>query len=213
MRVPEKRQYLDLSKITYQGISEIQQHFTDCTWAKNEKRIRTRIAYTSGDVELAKTFIFHPYALDVGIRALKKGCNLVADTSMAVGDIKSHLPKDYAGQLTSLVYDKSVAEESKRIGSAKPAVAMAKAQDAFNNGIVVIGSESSALFELIDLIEEGTAQPALIVGVPVGFAGAAEAKQELAKMSIPFITNPDNRGGSCIASSIVNGLLYITFHS
>jgi precorrin-8X/cobalt-precorrin-8 methylmutase len=75
-----------------------------------------------------------------------------------------------------------------------------------NGGIVSIGSAPTALYEVIKMISEGVAKPALIIGIPVGFIAATESKDELQKIDVPFITNIGRKGGSSCAASIVNAL-------
>ncbi len=84
---------------------------------------------------------------------------------------------------------------------------MRLATDEMKDGIVVIGNAPTALFELIDLIKKGAAQPALVIGIPVGFVGAVEAKYALKSIATPYITNTNRKGGSAVAVSIVNAII------
>ncbi len=211
MRTPEIRQYLPPEEIYKRSFTHIRDEFGDYNVPEDEMLIRTRIAHTSADVEFSKTFVFHPEAITAGITALTAGKNIVTDVSMVESGIRSRLPGNYKGSLRCFLYDDGVAAEARRTGSTKSAVALSGARDDFEGGIVAIGNAPTALFELIDLIEEGLARPALVVGVPVGFVGAAESKQELISMNIPFISNPDRRGGSPLAAAIVNGLIHLAF--
>jgi precorrin-8X/cobalt-precorrin-8 methylmutase len=213
MRTPGIRQYLPPEEIYKRSFEGIQRDFGDYTADEDEMLIRTRIAHTSADVEFAKSFAFHPRAIAAGIGALRAGKNIVTDVSMVEAGIRSRLPDDYPGKLQCFLYDEGVAAEAKRSGSTKAAVALAGACDDFEDGIVAIGNAPTALFELIDLIGEGKARPALVIGVPVGFVGAAESKVELMEMDIPFISNPHRRGGSPLAAAIVNGLIHLAFRS
>jgi len=213
MRTSGIRQYLPPEEIYKRSFEGIQRDFGKYSAPENEMLIRTRIAHTSADVEFSKSFIFHPEAITAGIKALRAGKNIVTDVSMVEAGIRSRLPEKFSGKLQCFLYDEGVAAEAKRRGSTKSAVALAWACDDFKDGIVAIGNAPTALFELIDLIEEGKARPALVVGVPVGFVGAAESKLELMEMDIPFISNPERRGGSPLAAAIVNGLIYLAFQS
>jgi precorrin-8X/cobalt-precorrin-8 methylmutase len=91
-------------------------------------------------------------------------------------------------------------------------LAIQKAMDKINNGIVIIGNAPTALYEVISLIKEKKILPFLVIGIPVGFVSAVESKHELSKLNIPYITNVGRKGGSSAASSIINALmlLYIT---
>jgi len=213
MRTSGKRQYLPPEEIYRRSFSRIQKDFGSYKFSEEEMLIRTRIAHTSADVDFAKSFVFHPEAINAGIRALQEGKNIVTDVSMVESGIRARLPGNYTGKLQCFLYDDGVAAGAKRTGSTKAAVAMAGASDDFRDGIVAIGNAPTALFELIDLIGEGKARPALVIGVPVGFVGAAESKEELMEMQVPFISNPDRRGGSPLAAAIVNGLIHLAFNS
>jgi len=106
------------------------------------------------------------------------------------------------------VADPEVAELAKTEGITRSIAAMRKAVADPNNRIFVIGNAPTALFELIRLIEEGKADPQLIIGLPVGFVGAEESKVALAaaKINVPFITNIGRKGGSNVAAAVVNAL-------
>jgi precorrin-8X/cobalt-precorrin-8 methylmutase len=203
----KERQYLEPDEIYRRSFAIIEKEFGDYKIEEKEMLIRTRIAHTTADVEFSKTFRFHPGAIEAGIRAIKSGKNIFTDVSMVTSGIRPRIQKDYKGELGCFLYDDDIAGEAKRRGTTKSAAAMTKGVSFYKDGIVAIGNAPTALFELIDMIKEGIAAPALIVGVPVGFVGAAESKLELMELDIPFITNPDRRGGSPIAAAIVNGLI------
>ncbi len=206
MRVKE-RQYLEPDEIYRRSFAIIKSEFGDYAVEEEQMLIRTRIAHTTADVEFSKTFQFHSGAIEAGINAIKSGKNIFTDVSMVSSGIRPRIEEDFKGELLCFLYDQGIAEEAKRRETTKSAVAMTKGAPHYKGGIVAIGNAPTALFELIDLIKEGKAEPALVVGVPVGFVGAAESKQELAQLDIPYITNPDRRGGSPIAAAIVNGLI------
>ena len=213
MRTPGIRQYLEPQEIYRRSFSMIQEEFGEVDWLAGEALVRTRIAHTSADTEFAKTFCFHSKAIDAGVQALRQGESIVTDVSMVASGVRCRLPQDYSGDLHCLLYDDGVAQEAKEKGSTKSAVALARAMQNFDGGIVAIGNAPTALFELIDLIQERKASPALVVGVPVGFVGAAESKEELMALDIPWISNPDRRGGSPLAAAIVNALIHLAFHA
>jgi precorrin-8X/cobalt-precorrin-8 methylmutase len=88
-------------------------------------------------------------------------------------------------------------------------LAIQKAMDKINNGIVVIGNAPTALYEVVSLIKENRLSPLLVIGLPVGFVSAVESKHELSKLDIPYITNSGRKGGSSAASSIINALMLL----
>jgi len=202
-----ERQYLPPDEIYRRSFAMIEREFGDYKVDGEEMLVRTRIAHTTADVEFAKTFRFHPRAIVAGVKALREGRNIYTDVSMVSSGIRVRLGDHYRGKLICHLYDEGITEEAQRRGTTKSAAALTKGVPSFERGIVAIGNAPTALFELIDLIKEGKADPALVIGVPVGFVGAAESKQELMELDIPFISNPDRRGGSPIAAAIVNGLI------
>ncbi len=208
--IKKERQYLEPAEIYRRSFSIIQKEFGDYQVDDNEMLIRTRIAHTTTDIEFSKTFQFHRRAIKAGIEALNLGKNIFTDVSMVSSGIRARMADDYKGELLCFLYDEGIADEAKKRGTTKSAAAITKGVPFYKGGIVAIGNAPTALFELIDLIKEGVAEPALIVGVPVGFVGAAESKLELANLDIPYITNPDRRGGSPIAAAIVNGLITLS---
>ena len=97
-------------------------------------------------------------------------------------------------------------EEAKRLNTTRAIISMRKAIRDIEGGIFAIGNAPTALLELIRLIKEGMAKPSLIIGMPVGFVSAAESKDELRKLDIPFITNIGRKGGSTIVVAALNAL-------
>lgn len=204
------RQYIKPDDIYKKSFSIIKDEFGEFSADKDEMLIRTRIAHTTADIEYAKTFKFHKYAIKAGVNALISNMNIVTDVTMVLSGIKPRLASNYSGELKCFLYDDDIADEAIRRGTTKSAAAITKSITFLKNGIVAIGNAPTALFELIDLVKDGKVNPALIVGVPVGFVGAAESKIELNKLDIPYITNLDRRGGSPVAAAIVNGLIALS---
>ncbi|MDA3809418.1 MAG: precorrin-8X methylmutase [Spirochaetaceae bacterium] len=205
--IKKERQYLEPDEIYKRSFAIINEEYGDYKVEEKEMLIRTRIAHTTADVEFSKTFSFHKDAISAGIKAIQNGKNIFTDVSMVSSGIRPRIPNAYAGELMCFLYDEEISGEARKRGTTKSAAAITKGVPFYENGIVAIGNAPTALFELIDLIKEGKANPALIVGVPVGFVGAAESKLELMELDVPFITNPDRRGGSPIAAAIVNGII------
>lgn len=166
-----------------------------------------RAIHATGDTEYAYNLIFHPKAVDAGIRSIKSGKNIITDVNMVKAGITSGPVEKFGGKIVCKISDKSVIDEAKRQGKTRAIVAMQQSTDDMKGGIVVIGNAPTALFEIIDLIKRGLAQPALVVGIPVGFVGAVEAKHALKDISIPYITNTNRKGGSAVAVSIVNAII------
>jgi precorrin-8X/cobalt-precorrin-8 methylmutase len=201
-----ERQYIEPDEIYRRSFALIKEEFGD-RWPKEpEVEIIKRIAHTTADVDFALTFVMSPDAIEKGINALWEGRGIVTDVSMVMAGIRKEPLEKWGCSLNCLLYDEGVADEARRRGTTKSAVAIGRAAPLYEGGIVSIGNAPTALFELIDLVKAGKANPALIIGVPVGFVGASESKIELINSGIPYISNPSKRGGSPIAATIVNGL-------
>lgn len=120
----------------------------------------------------------------------------------------NHRRLDVLGvKVNCYISDPQVAEEARREGLTRAAVAMCRAAAELEGGIAVIGNAPTALVTLCDLIKQGEVTPALVVGVPVGFVGARESKELLMSTPVPYITVPGTKGGSTIAVAVMNALL------
>lgn len=165
-----------------------------------------RVIHASADFELGRSMVFHPDAIEAGIRAIREGQKLVADVQMVqVGISKPRLEK-FGGSVHVYISDPDVIEEAKRLNTTRAIISIRKAIKEADGGIFAIGNAPTALLELIRLVKEGIARPGLVIGMPVGFVSAAESKEELAKLDIPFITNIGRKGGSTVVVAAVNAL-------
>ncbi|MBE2912589.1 precorrin-8X methylmutase [Anoxybacillus flavithermus] len=165
-----------------------------------------RVIHASADFELGKSLLFHPRAIEAGMAAIRAGKKIVADVQMVqVGINKARIEK-YGGSIHVYISDEDVMKEAKRLNTTRAIVAMRKAVQEADGGIFAIGNAPTALLELIRLVKEGEARPGLIIGLPVGFVSAAESKEELAKLDVPFITNIGRKGGSTVTVAALNAL-------
>lgn len=165
-----------------------------------------RVIHASADFELGRSLVFHPDAIEFGIAAIRKGETVVADVQMVqVGTSKERIRK-YGGDVAVYISDPDVIEEAKRLNTTRAIVSMRKAVRSAQGGIYAIGNAPTALLELIRLVKEGIARPSLVIGMPVGFVSAAESKDELRKLDIPFITNIGRKGGSTVVVAALNAL-------
>ncbi|EGL18519.1 MULTISPECIES: precorrin-8X methylmutase [Paenibacillus] len=165
-----------------------------------------RVIHASADFELGRSLVFHPRAIEAGIEAIRAGRTVVADVQMVqVGISKPRIEK-FGGKVNVYISDPDVMEEAKRLNTTRAIISVRKAIREAEGGIFAIGNAPTALLELIRLVKEGEARPGLIVGVPVGFVSAAESKEELLQLDVPFITNIGRKGGSPVAVAAVNAL-------
>ena len=174
-----------------------------------QKAVITRVIHTSVDLGYAMDLIFSPGAVEAGLKAIKQGKNIVVDSSMVKAGINKNITARFKIKLICRIPDKDVIRKSGELNLTRAIVAMRKSQRETEGGIIAIGNAPTALFEICDLVKSGKVGPALIIGIPVGFVGAAESKRMLRSLKIPYITNKSRKGGSTVAAAIVNALLIL----
>jgi precorrin-8X/cobalt-precorrin-8 methylmutase len=163
------------------------------------RAVTERVVHASADLEYADTLLADEAALRSGREALLAGAPVVCDTRMVAGGITRR-------EATVPLLDPRAAQLAASEGITRTAAAMRLAVAETGAGAVwVVGNAPTALFELLD---RPPRDPALIVGLPVGFVGAAEAKAALAASGLPCVANRGEKGGSAVAAAAVNALLY-----
>ncbi|MEQ2868377.1 precorrin-8X methylmutase [Selenomonas noxia] len=173
-------------------------------------KVYSRLIHASGDVGYAPITRVHPEAIDRAIEALKNGAHIYTDVEMVRTGINKKKLASFGGEVHCLVADADVAVRAKELGITRSMVAMRQFGKALDGSIVAIGNAPTALFEVLRMVREEGIRPACIVGIPVGFVGAAESKAELAENGIvPYITVEGTKGGSPIAAAAVNALMYL----
>lgn len=176
---------------------------------EKEQAIIKRVVHTTGDFNIAPLIKIHPQAIASGLNAINKRCTIYTDVNMVLAGLNKKKLKQFGVKATCRIGDPDVAEEAARTGKTRAMISMHMAKP-LSGDIVVIGNAPTALFTLCELIETDAANPALVIGTPVGFVGASESKELLAQLNkVPYITLMGTRGGSTIAASIVNALLYM----
>jgi precorrin-8X/cobalt-precorrin-8 methylmutase len=175
---------------------------------KFEWPIVRRVIHATADFDFAgkNKIIFHKDAVMNGINALKEGCSIVVDVNGVIGGMNKQNPKDFGNKVICNISDPDIAEQAKKENKTRSQMSMRAAASEINGGVVAIGNAPTALLEVIQMISEGITKPALIIGIPVGFVAAAESKEELQMIDVPFITNTGRKGGSSCAASIINAL-------
>ncbi|WP_299300712.1 precorrin-8X methylmutase [uncultured Litoreibacter sp.] len=170
-------------------------------------RLATRVIHACGMVEIADRLAFSDTAYLKGYAALQNGAPILCDCEMVgAGIIRRYLPAE--NEVIVTLNDPSVPDRAKQIGNTRSAAAVELWQPDLEGAVVAIGNAPTALFHLLDLIDQGFPKPAVILGFPVGFVGAAESKAELAAnpRGCDFVALKGRKGGSAIASAAVNAL-------
>ncbi len=170
-------------------------------------RLATRLIHSCGMVEIADRLAFSEGAFEAGEAALRAGAPILADCEMVgAGIIRRYLPA--GNEIVVTLNDPAVPNRARRIGNTRSAAAIELWGDRLDGAVVAIGNAPTALFHLLELLDGGAPRPAVILGFPVGFVGAAEAKAELAQnpRNAGFVTLRGRRGGSAMAAAAVNAL-------
>ncbi len=167
----------------------------------------TRLIHACGMIEIADRLAFSPGAAAAGIAALRAGAPILCDCEMvAAGVIRPALPRD--NRVIVTLNDAEVPDRATRLGTTRSAAAVDLWLPHLAGAVVAIGNAPTALFHLLEALDAGAARPAIILGFPVGFVGAAESKAELAAepRGCDFVALKGRRGGSAMASAAVNAL-------
>lgn len=196
----------EIEKRSFEIITE---ELGEKTFPEDIGKVVKRVIHTTADFQFADITIINEGAIDRAKKAILDGKNIYTDTKMALSGINKRRLAEYGGEVLNFVSDDDVAKKAKEEGITRSIVAMRKAVEENPDGIFVIGNAPTALFELIKQINEGKARPSLVVGVPVGFVGAAESKEELLKVDVPYILTRGRKGGSNVAAAIINAILYM----
>ncbi|MEJ0092151.1 MAG: precorrin-8X methylmutase [Methylocella sp.] len=175
-------------------------------FTKAEESVAVRIIHACGMVEVAADLAFSPEVVLQARRALQSGAPILCDSKMvAQGVTKARLPKN--NDVVCTLGDPATAKLAARIGNTRSAAALELWRDRLDGAIVAIGNAPTALFHLLDMLDHGAARPACIIGMPVGFVGAAESKEALILSSpAPFIAVRGRKGGSAMAAATLNAL-------
>ena len=175
-----------------------------------ETKVYSRMIHASGDTGYAELVRMHPDAIQAAQQALKAGCNIYTDVEMVRTGINKKKLASFGGEVKCLIADEEIAAVARREGITRSMAAMRSFGHALDGAIVAIGNAPTALFEVLRLVREEQVRPAVIIGIPVGFVGAADSKKELAENgTIPYITVEGTKGGSPIAASVVNAIMYL----
>lgn len=199
----------DPKEIQAKSFRIIDKYLKDVKLPVSQKEVMKRVLHATSDLNYTRDLVFHPYAVRNALAAIKKGKNIVVDANMVKAGINKKILSNFGGKVTCLIDKRDVVRLSSKSNITRSILAMRKARGLMNGGIVAIGNAPTALFEVCDLVSSGKARPSLIIGLPVGFVGAKEAKSKLRALNIPYITNRTRRGGSSACAACVNALLII----
>jgi len=188
------------SQIGFTGLTSIQQ------------AVLERIIHSSGDLNMQSHLRFSSNACEDAINALKNGANILTDTYMAEAAVSSVSKRTLNSNVKCILemapeFIDSLTETRSAIGMQKMWLDMEKKEELLAGPVVVIGSAPTALMTLLDLIQEGSKKPSLIIGMPVGFIGVSECKTRLLNSDCSHIVLEGSKGGASLAAATINALL------
>jgi precorrin-8X/cobalt-precorrin-8 methylmutase len=171
------------------------------------ERVVVRMIHACGMTDIATYVSASPGFAETGMQALRDGAPIFCDSAMVANGItRSRLPAD--NEVLCTLQDPLTRDLAAKLQTTRSAAAVELWRDKLAGSIVVIGNAPTALFHLLDMLADGAPRPAIVIGVPVGFVGAAESKAALKEhgADLPHLTVLGRRGGSAIAASVVNAL-------
>jgi precorrin-8X/cobalt-precorrin-8 methylmutase len=171
-----------------------------------EERVAVRLIHACGMPEIARDIDMSRGFAQVARQALKDGAPILCDAKMvANGVTRARLPA--ANDVICTLDDPSVPALARKLGNTRSAAAMELWRDRLGGAVVAIGNAPTALFRLLEMLDEGAPLPAAVIGVPVGFVGALESKEALAADGrVPFLVVRGRRGGSAMTAAAINAL-------
>ena len=196
---------MDIEKRSFEIITEI---LGDTALDRENELVIKRVIHTTADFEYVQNLVFSDHAVLKGIEALRSGCDIVTDTQMAKSGINKTILGRLGGHVHCFMSDPDVATEAKERGITRAMVSMERAAKLPKPCIFAIGNAPTALISLHELITSGTLNPALIIGVPVGFVNVVESKEMIIASNVPHIVARGRKGGSNVAAAICNAMLY-----
>ena len=196
---------MDIEKRSFAIITEL---LGDTQLDPENELVIKRVIHTTADFDYVENLVFSPHAVGKGIAALREGCDIVTDTQMAKAGINKTILGRLGGEVHCFMSDPDVAAEAKERGVTRAIVSMERAAQLSKPCVFAIGNAPTALISLHELMEAGKLDPALIIGVPVGFVNVVESKELFLDSPVPHIIARGRKGGSNVAAAICNAMLY-----
>lgn len=175
-------------------------------WSGTAERVVVRMIHACGMTDLPKDVAMSDDFAASGEAALKSGAPILCDAKMVANGItRARLPA--RNDVVCALDDARVPELARELGTTRTAAAMELWRNRLAGSLVVVGNAPTALFRLLEMLDDGAPKPAAVIGIPVGFVGAAESKDALAEDGrVPFLAVRGRRGGSAMAAAAVNAL-------
>jgi precorrin-8X/cobalt-precorrin-8 methylmutase len=206
--MPERLDYLRNGPRIYERSFAVIRAEADLSrFSSEEAEIVVRMVHACGCVEITSRIVFGEELVGAARTALAHGAPILCDSEMvAHGITRARLPAQ--NQVICALRDQRVAQLAQEFETTRSAAALELWKDRLDGALVAIGNAPTALFRLLEMLDAGAPKPAAILGIPVGFVGAAEAKDALAAnpRGVPFVTVLGRMGGSAMTAAAVNAL-------
>lgn len=176
-------------------------------FSADEAEVAVRMIHACGRVDVAKDIVFGPGLVDAACAALMHDAPILCDAEMvAHGITRARLPAK--NEVVCLLHDTRVPALAQKLGTTRSAAALSLWGDKLAGAVVAIGNAPTALFHLLEMLDGGAPKPSAILGIPVGFVGAAESKEALATTphGVPYLIVRGRMGGSAMTAAAVNAL-------
>ncbi|MDT5267181.1 MAG: precorrin-8X/cobalt-precorrin-8 methylmutase [Mycobacterium sp.] len=197
----------DAAEIYRQSFATIRAEADLARFPDDVAQVVVRLIHTCGQVDVAEHVAYTDDIVGTARAALNAGAPVLCDSSMvASGITRSRLPAD--NEVVSLVADPGAADLAARLGSTRSAAGVDLWADRLGGSVLAIGNAPTALFRLLELLDDGAPAPAAVLGGPVGFVGSAQSKQELIDRprGMSYLVVTGRRGGSAMAAAAVNAI-------
>ncbi len=195
----------DIEKRSFEIIAR---ELGDRTFPPEQFPVIRRVIHTTADFDYADNLVFSDNGVYLALEALREGVPIVTDTNMGKAGINKNALKKYKNEVYCFMSDPDVARKAKEEGTTRAWASMDKAAALGRDCVFAIGNAPTALIRLYELTMRGILNPRLIIGVPVGFVNVIQAKERIMTMEVPWIVGKGRKGGSNVAASICNALLY-----
>lgn len=197
-------------EIERESFRRITEELGDKTFPVGIDLVVKRVIHTTADFSFADTLLFSENVVEKGKEAIRRGACVVTDTNMALAGINKARLAKFGAAARCFMAEADVVAEARERGVTRAAISMerAAALAAERPLILAVGNAPTALIKIKELVDAGMMEPALLIGVPVGFVNVVEAKELFVGSSIPHIIARGQKGGSTVAAAIVNAILY-----
>ena len=205
-------EYVKPDEIEKRSMEIIVSELNGRTWPEPDFAIVRRCIHTSADFDYADNLTFSKDAAKILCRLLREGADIVTDTKMAAAGINKTKLGSYGGEVHCYISDPDVAEEAKARGVTRATICVERGAELAKKKPVVfaIGNAPTALIRICEMMDAGELKPAFVIGAPVGFVNVVDSKEMIMERDVPYIVPRGRKGGSNIAATICNAVMYYT---